>query len=85
MKQDMRITFRSITFAQRGERLLQREGIYCQLLRTPKSLSQRGCGYSLKIGPKDALRAGELLRKNQVDFGKIYAFNEAGVPEEREI
>ena len=29
------LTFRSVTFAQRGEKLLQKSGIRCTLLRTP--------------------------------------------------
>ena len=30
------ITFRSVTYAQRGEQILHKEGIRCTLLRTPK-------------------------------------------------
>ena len=29
------ITFRSVTYAQRGERTLQKAGLRCTLLRTP--------------------------------------------------
>ena len=36
------ITFRSITFAQKGESALKRAGITCTLLRTPRAMEERG-------------------------------------------
>ncbi|MBP3478347.1 MAG: DUF3343 domain-containing protein, partial [Oscillospiraceae bacterium] len=38
------ITFRSVTFAQKAERALKRAGMDCTMQRTPRELSQRGCG-----------------------------------------
>ncbi len=78
------ITFRSVTFAQRGERVLQRMGIDCQIQRTPRALANRGCGYCLRIRSRDALAAVELLRGRGIDFGKVYAVND-GKMEEREL
>ena len=49
MKQDWLITFRSVTLAQKGERALKQAEIFCSLQRTPKMLSERGCGYCLRI------------------------------------
>ena len=43
------ITFRSITYAQRGAQILRRAGIDCILRRTPKQMTKRGCGYSLQL------------------------------------
>ena len=54
MKQYM-ITFRSITFAQRGERSLGKRGISCTVGRTPKWMEQQGCGYSLRIKTEDII------------------------------
>ena len=48
MKQYM-ITFRSVTYAQRGERSLGKRGISVSLGRTPKWMEQQGCGYGLKL------------------------------------
>ncbi len=78
------ITFRSITFAQRGERTLQRVGIGCTLRRTPRALAGRGCGYCLHIRGRDALAAVELLRGKDIAFGKVYAATDGGM-EEREL
>ena len=79
------ITFRSVTFAQRGEVMLKRMGIGCVLQRTPKILAERGCGYCLRIRDRDALAALTVLREQKVDYGKIYAIDEDGRAEERQV
>ncbi|MBP3305184.1 MAG: DUF3343 domain-containing protein [Oscillospiraceae bacterium] len=83
MKNNWLITFRSVTFAQKGERVLQKAGIDCTLQRTPKELSKQGCGYCLRVRAKDVMNAVELLRENQVSYGKTYALKDDGRPEER--
>lgn len=85
MKNDMLITFRSITFAQKGEQILRRGGVDCTLQRTPRELSQRGCGYCLRIRPRDGLAAVELLRRERQPYSKLYAITESGRPEERQL
>ena len=79
------ITFRSVTLAQRGEMLLRRAGFSCTMHRTPKSLSQRGCGYSLRVPEQDAIAAVAFLREEEVAFGKLYAISGDGRAEERQI
>lgn len=76
------ITFRSVTFAQRGERLLNRSGIRCVLQRTPKWMEQQGCGYSLRIKGEDITPAVDILRENQVPMRKIYVQRPDGNLEE---
>ena len=76
------ITFRSVTFAQRGERLLNRNNHRCVLQRTPKWMEQQGCGYSLRIKTEDIIPAVELLRENGVPLRKIYAQSPDGNLEE---
>ena len=66
------ITFRSVTYAQRGERLLQKGQIRCSLMRTPRWMEEQGCGYALKIWTKDILPAVELLREQGVTMRRIY-------------
>lgn len=83
MKNEWLITFRSVTYAQRGERLLQQGKIPCRLQRTPKHLTERGCGYCLRISGMDVPRAVHLLRRGQLPFEKLYALNEDGSTEER--
>jgi hypothetical protein len=77
------ITFRSITFAQKAERILKRYLIECTLRRTPKMLAERGCGYCLQLRQRDVLNAMMLIRQHQLHFGKIYELDETGQAEER--
>ncbi len=67
------ITFRSVTPAQRGQRVLQQAGIVCTLLRTPRWMEERGCGYCLRLRPEDRNRALALLRQAKLNFSKVYA------------
>ena len=69
------ITFRSVTFAQRGEKALTSSGIRCTLLRTPRWMEEQGCGYALKLWGTDIAAAVKLLRDNaeqwHIDPNKI--------------
>ena len=56
-------TFRSVTYAQRGERSLTRRGIGCTVMRTPKWMEDQGCGYGLRLRGKDLHRALDILRQ----------------------
>ncbi len=72
MKSELLITFRSVTFAQKGERRLKGAGIYCTLTRTPREFSERGCGYCLRLRRQDGAAAVQLLRESQTAFGQVY-------------
>lgn len=85
MRNEWLITFRSVTFAQQAERLFKKEQIPCQLQRTPKMLTSRGCGYCLRLRGKDALYAVALLQEEQITYGKLYELRENGIPEERTL
>lgn len=76
------ITFRSVTPAQRSERILRRAGIECGVQRTPRWMEARGCGYSLRLRQRDLMTALELLRSNQMPFRKVYLHRDGGTMEE---
>lgn len=79
------ITFRSVTPAQRGEGVLRRAGIECNVRRTPRWMEEQGCGYSLRLRQLDAQKAVHLLRTEQVPFRKVYLLRENGTPEEVDL
>lgn len=79
------VTFRSVTFAQRGEGVLQKAGISCKLQRTPRWMEAQGCGYSLRLSVQDAARAMELLRQKQVPMRKLYLQLEDGGVQEVQL
>lgn len=76
------ITFRSVTFAQRGERLLRESGMRCTLLRTPRWMEEQGCGYCLRLWTADVKPAISLLQKHQIPFRRVYLQRKDGQLEE---
>ena len=79
------VTFRSVTHAQRGERRLQQEGIRCHLLRTPRWMEVKGCGYSLRLWTNDVSRGVEILRREKIPMQKVYIQTGDGTLEELAI
>lgn len=69
---DYFITFRSITYAQRGERLMSRAGIRCSVQRTPKWMEEQGCGYSLRVQTGNIGHVMAMLREEQLPLRKVY-------------
>ena len=76
------ITFRSVTFAQRGEKLLSLQNLRVSLMRTPRWMEEQGCGYALKLWTHEILSALKLLRDNRIQLRKVYAQREDGEMEE---
>ena len=76
------ITFRSVTFAQRGEKALTSGGIRCSLLRTPRWMEEQGCGYALKLWTNDIVAAVRLLRESKIQLRRVYVQLEDGQMEE---
>lgn len=79
------ITFRSVTFSQKGEGILRRAGIPGSVQRTPRWMEEQGCGYSLRIRQTDAPEAVALLRQAGVPYRKIYLQRETGALEEMDL
>lgn len=79
------ITFRSVTPAQRAERLLKRSGFFCMLQRTPRWMEEQGCGYSVKIPFADVVTCMQRLKEAQIQYRKVYLQQERGRPEELTI
>ena len=76
------ITFRSVTFAQRAEKLLHQKGYRPNLMRTPRWMEEQGCGYALKLWTEDVRMPVKLLRENRVQMRWVYAQREDGTMEE---
>ena len=76
------ITFRSVTYAQRAEKLLNRQGFQVNLMRTPRWMEEQGCGYALKLWTDSIASAAGLLREHKIQLRKIYVQPEDGQLEE---
>lgn len=79
------ITFRSVTFAQRGERLVSGMGQRCSLQRTPRWMEEQGCGYALRIWTKDIEPVVKLLREEGVPLRRVYLQGRDGQMEEMTV
>ena len=76
------ITFRSVTYAQRGEKLLSRQNQRVSIMRTPRWMEEQGCGYALKLWTNDITAAVRLLREGRVQLRRVYTQREDGRMEE---
>ena len=76
------VTFRSVTFAQRAEKLLNQRGFRVNLMRTPRWMEEQGCGYALKLWTGDILTVVNLLRESGIQLRKVYVQWEEGAMEE---
>lgn len=79
------ITFRSVTFAQRAEQILNREGYHVSLQRTPRWMESQGCGYALRIWTSEIRPVMELLQRENVSLRKLYIQGRDGQLEERTV
>lgn len=79
------ITFRSVTPAQKGERILRRTGVECTIQRTPRWMEEQGCGYSLRLRHQDALQGTKVLKENRISYRKVYLQGDHGSFEELEL
>ena len=70
------ITFRTITPAQRGQRLLRNNRIETTLQRTPGYMQERGCGYCLRLDPGQTAAAVAMLERNALRYSKVYPGSE---------
>ena len=66
------ITFRSVTFAQRGEKLLTQKNFRVNLMRTPRWMEEQGCGYCLRLRREEMDSVLAILRNANVQFRKVY-------------
>ena len=62
--------------------MLRNAGIDSFLRRTPKTMTVRGCGYSLQLREKVFIPALKQLENAQLPFGQVYAIDDKGVLEE---
>lgn len=76
------ITVRSVTFGQRAESFLRKNGIGVSLQRTPRWMEEQGCGYCLRLRTADVMPAVQLLRAAQVPFRRVYVQTLDGEVEE---
>ena len=66
------ILFRSLTYAQRGVRLLSGGGIPAKLIKAPAETATRGCAYAAVVSRRRLRDAMELLDGVSLPHGLLY-------------
>lgn len=72
------IMCRSLTYAQKSARLLEKNGINVGIRRAPQELSGAGCSYSVSVRENKIVRAVEILRSENLLQGRIYELTPDG-------
>lgn len=73
---------RSLTYAQRSARTLERAGIHASVARAPRAISTRGCGYMVSVAARNFARAADILTQAGLRPERAYKRNADGTYEE---
>lgn len=66
------ILARSVTYAQRMQRALQRSGIRCQISRAPREVTDLGCAYAVWVQSQDLPQAVVTIRRENLSPVQIF-------------
>ena len=66
------ILCRSLTYAQRTAKILERAGIRGGVMRLPRSISSEGCGYCVRISEQWLAKALVALKKEGIPPKQVY-------------
>ncbi|MDD3346302.1 DUF3343 domain-containing protein [Oscillibacter sp.] len=68
------ILARSVTYAQRMQKALDRAGIRCQISRAPRDLTDLGCAYIVRVAVSDLTSALIALHGERLDPVQIFLY-----------
>lgn len=72
------INCRSLTYAQRAERILERAGITAHILRSPQNISGEGCSYAVKVSERRFPAAMATLKQASLNPLRVYMISGDG-------
>ena len=72
------IVCRSLTYAQRAARVLERAGITAIVMRPPAEITGVGCMYCVKVSERHISQALVTLRNAGLQRERIYLMDDAG-------
>ena len=72
------IMCRSLTYAQKAGRVLERAGIYSSITKAPQGVTPEGCTYGLKVRETHFREALSLVRAAGIRTGKLYVLRPDG-------
>lgn len=65
------IMCRTLTFAQKSSKLLEKYAIDSIVVKAPQKLTGGGCGYAVNV-PRKGEEAIVIMKRNNMISGKIY-------------
>ena len=72
------IVCRSLTYAQRTARVLERAGISGYIMRAPKLISGEGCSHCVKVAERLLAPALKVLNREGLGPKRVFLQNEEG-------
>ena len=72
------IVCRSLTYAQRTARVLERAGISGYIMRAPKLISGEGCPHCVKVAERWLAPALKVLNREGLGPKRVFLQNEEG-------
>lgn len=68
------IVCRSLTYAQRTERVLSRAGITAHVMRAPKGVDSEGCSHGVKVSERNLSTALTILARAGLSPKRVFIF-----------
>lgn len=78
MLQYKMLVCRSLTYAQSAARLLRKNGLFAAEAKVPQEISAEGCGYGVKVRPRDADTAISILNEAGITIRRVVGLNSDG-------
>ena len=78
------ILCRSLTYAQRAAKTLERAGVTATVRKAPQGASDRGCTYAVKLRSASLDRALQLFKETGIPYGKRFHVHPDGSLQEVE-
>lgn len=75
------IMFRSLTYAQRAARSLQRKGIPADITKAPQGTTDRGCTYCVRVADHRLYASLNALQNDGIEHGRILQQNDGAYRE----
>lgn len=69
---------RSLTYAQRASRLLERSGITAIITKVPRAAMDSGCNYSIKVSEKRLAAALRILNDGGLGPSRVFMISQDG-------
>ena len=64
---------RSVTYAQRVQKVLSRTGVHSQIFRAPRTITELGCAYAVYVSAADVSAVLKVLREHALFPVKIFS------------